>query len=59
MSEDLKENERLQVLGTGISITNMADTLAISWGFEEEINLNLAEWEALEGTTRGRGHSTR
>jgi hypothetical protein len=34
----------------------MADTLAISWGFKEEIEANLAEWEALEGATRGRAH---
>jgi hypothetical protein len=35
----------------------MADTLAVSWGFKEEVDLNLAEWEALEGTTRGRGRA--
>jgi hypothetical protein len=35
----------------------MADTLAIGWGFEEEIDLNLAEWQAIDGTTRGRGHA--
>jgi hypothetical protein len=38
---------------------DMADTLAISWGFKEEIDLNLAEWEALEGATRGRAHAPR
>lgn len=36
---------------------DMADSTAIRWGFKEEIALNLAEWEAIEGTTRGRGHA--
>ncbi len=32
----------------------MADTLAVSWGFKEEIDSNLAEWETIEGKSRGR-----
>lgn len=38
---------------------DMADSLAVSWGFKEEIDLNLAEWQALEGATRGRARTRR
>jgi hypothetical protein len=36
---------------------DIADAIAIRWGFKEEVDLNLAEWEAIEGTARGRGHA--
>lgn len=36
---------------------DIADTIAASWGFKEEVDLNLAEWAAIDGTARGRGHA--
>jgi Holliday junction resolvasome RuvABC endonuclease subunit len=52
----LRINQRMdtETIPTG---EDMADALAISWGFKEEIDLNLAEWQAIDETTRGRGHA--
>jgi hypothetical protein len=52
----LRLNQRIdtETIPTG---EDMADALAIGWGFEEEIGLNIAEWQAIDGTTRGRWHA--
>jgi len=36
---------------------HMADNLAAIWGFNKEIDANLAEWGTIDATTRGRGRA--